>query len=80
MLPKFAAVVETYFKSYYKQRDAERIKRNFATSMHGTSSASAAQRAPGTLSKRILQLSSENAILRSTPLAKIAADVESDSY
>ncbi len=48
--------------------------------MPGTSSASAAHRAPDMKSKRILQLKSENAMLKSTLLAKIAADDDSDSY
>ncbi len=80
MLPKYAAAIEPYYKAYYKQKDEEMAKRSIATSMPGTSSASAAHRAPDMKSKRILQLKSENAMLKSSLLAKIAADDESDSY
>ena len=80
MLPKFAAAVQTYFKTLYKQRDEERAKRNPYASASITPSASAVLGAPDAKTKRILQLNSENALLRSTLLAKIAADDDSDTY
>ena len=80
MLPKFAAAVQTYFKTFYKQRKKERAKRNPYASAPITSIVSAALGAPDAKTKRTLQLNSENAMLRSTLLAKIAAADDSDTY
>lgn len=80
MLPKYAAAVQAHYKTYYKQRDEDMAKRNSYASAPSAPSALAALKAPDANAKRILRLNSENAMLRSSLLAKIAADDDSDTY